>query len=198
MKMYFIDLENINASGLEYIQSITKGDRYYVFYSNACSNISEEVIKRIIDNGASIKLCKVENGMGNVLDFQLSTYMGYIIREDLHRVHKYIIVSGDKGYNVICKFWKEKGYVIYRISSFSDNSESRKEITASELRFYLDKRTISYEAEILKVINNVGNTQRLYANLGKIIRNARCTGILYRRLKPLFLSRFQITGKTEN
>ena len=108
MRMYFVDLENINASGLEYIQSITKGDRYYVFYSDACSNISEEVIKRIIDNGASIKLCKVENGMGNALDFQLSTYMGYIIREDLHRVHEYIIVSGDKGYNVICKFWKEQ------------------------------------------------------------------------------------------
>lgn len=194
MRMFFIDLENINASGLEYVKTITQGDRYYVFYSDACSDISEETIMRIRDNGGSIKLYKVENGTGNALDFQLSSFVGYVIRESVHKNDEYIIVSGDKGYDVVCRFWRKQGYHIQRINRFTDKGKT---ITALELKPYLDKGTAPYEAEILYVLNNVGNTQRLYANLGKIIRNANRTGILYHRIKPLFLSRFKDNAEAD-
>ena len=198
MKMYFIDFENIGTAGLKRIQTVNEEDRYYIFYSDACLNISEEILQRIRDQGGTVELYKADNGVSNALDFQLSSYVGYVIRGRIHMDDEYNIVSGDKGYDVVCRFWRKRGFRIFRINCFTDSGSHPKFISASELKPFLDKPLIPYAAEILHVINHVGSTQRLYAYLGKLLHDAKRAGILYRRLKPLFLSRFQITGKTEN
>ena len=198
MRVFFVDLENINASALGSIQSVTDGDQYYVFYSDACINMSEDAINHIREKGGKVKLFKIENGTGNALDFQLSSFMGYIIRENIRRNDNYFIVSCDKGYDVVCSFWREKGIHTYRITCFTNTVMIRKTITAEELSPYLDQRAIPYKADILHVLNNVGSTQSLYAGLGKIVRNGRRAGFVYRRIKPLFLSRFSDTETSDN
>lgn len=191
MKMYFIDFENIGTAGLKRIQTVDKDDRYYIFYSDACLNISEEILQRIRDQGGTVELYKVDNGASNALDFQLSSYLGYIIRGRIHMDDEYIIVSGDKGYDVVCKFWHKRGFRTTRMKSFTDGRSQPKTITASELKPYLDKELTPHAAEILHVINHVGNKQKLHAYFGKLLHDAKRAGFIYQRLKPLYLSRFK-------
>ena len=172
------------------IQTVNEDDRYYIFYSDACSNISEEILQRIRDQGGTVELYKVDNGASNALDFQLSSYLGYIIRGRIHMDDEFIIVSKDKGYDVVCKFWKRKGFRTTRMKGFTDGGSLPKMITASELKPFLDKELTPRAAEILHVINHVGNTQKLHAYFGKLLHDAKRAGIIYRRLKPLYLSRF--------
>ena len=191
MKMYFIDFENIGTAGLKRIQTVNEEDRYYIFYSDACLNISEEILQRIRDKGGTVELYKVDNGVSNALDFQLSSYLGYIIRGRIHMADEFIIVSKDKGYDVVCKFWQRKGFLTTRMKGFTNGGSPPKTITELELKPYLDKELTPHAAEILHVINHVGNTQRLYAFLGKLLHDAKRAGIIYQKLKPLYLSRFK-------
>lgn len=191
MKMYFIDFENIGTTGLKRIQTVNEDDRYYIFYSDACPNISEEILQRIRDQGGTVELYKVDNGVSNALDFQLSSYVGYIIRGRIHMDDEYIIVSRDKGFDVVCKFWQRRGFRITRMKGFTNGRSQPKTITASELKPYLDKELTPHAAEILHVINHVGNKQKLHAYFGKLLHDAKRAGIIYQKLKPLYLSRFK-------
>lgn len=152
MKMYYIDLENIGTTGLKRIQAVANRARCYIFYSNACLNISEDILQSIRDKGGIVELCKVENDARNALDFQLSSYMGYVIGERKHTDDEHIIVSRDKGYDVVCRFWQRKGFRTFRINSITDSNSLPKEINASELKPYLDRGLTPHAAEILHVI----------------------------------------------
>lgn len=118
--------------------------------------------------------------------------MGFIINEVIYKDYEFIIVSGDKGYNVVCDFWRNKGYKAHRINDFTDGTViSRKTITISELRAYLDTEDLLFESKILNLINSVGSTQVLYGNIGKITRDSKRAGIIFHKIKPLFLSQFK-------
>ena len=56
-----------------------------------------------------IVLQKVEVGVKNALDFQLSTYLGYLISENEGKNETYYIVSEDKGLAILTGYWAERG-----------------------------------------------------------------------------------------
>ena len=121
MKMYFVDYENINGKSLKPTLDISRGDIVFIFYTNACRNISDSTIKLIGDKGGFLKTFKVKNGVRNALDFQLSSYIGYIISKNFFANYKLIIVSGDKGYDVVCDFWRKRDIIkmLFFPSTFS-------------------------------------------------------------------------------
>lgn len=189
MKMYFVDYENINGKSLKPTLDISRGDIVFIFYTNACRNISDSTIKLIGDKGGFLKTFKVKNGVRNALDFQLSSYIGYIISKNFFANYKLIIVSGDKGYDVVCDFWRKRDINIQRIDNYSsDMCMNKNVVSESELSKYLNEKELFYKDDILEIINTAGNTQKLYAKLGKLIRNANFAGIIYKKIKPLFLA----------
>lgn len=135
MKHYFIDYENVHDSGLTGIDKISKDSIIYLLYSDACKNVSIAFLEKVLNNEIQVKLYKTETGK-NALDFQLSSLLGYIIKEnDKQPVVKrlfgkqpvpeqpdkqeYYIVSKDQGFDAIVEFWKQRNVNISRIHNLA-------------------------------------------------------------------------------
>jgi len=103
MSIYLIDYENVHDKGLTGIKNCIEGDLVYIFYTKGEEKLPIEMVKLLNDSKAKIKYIKAENGSKNALDFQLSSYLGYLISK--YPKEKFQVISGDKGYEVLIKFW---------------------------------------------------------------------------------------------
>lgn len=114
MRYYFIDYENVHQSGLNGIEKLTENDKLIIFYTTNAETLTFSLYEKLILCKAEIQLYKVQCGGKNALDFQLATFLGYILGQntdiDCH------IISNDKGYEYVRNFWKEKNVKI-KISS---------------------------------------------------------------------------------
>lgn len=110
IRYYLVDYENVHQSGLNGIETLTENDRLVIFYTSNAETLTFAVYEKLVQCRAEIKLYKVQCGGKNALDFQLSTFLGYILGDnpdtDCH------IISNDKGYEYIRSFWKEKNIKI--------------------------------------------------------------------------------------
>lgn len=121
MKHYFVDFENVNHFGLttsdERIDGIV-----YIFYTDSCTMINMDLFGNIEKLGGQIRFFHVKNGIKNALDFQLSTYLGYIISQT-NKEDKYIIISKDTGFDRVVDFWKNQDVKIKRKIDLANNVE---------------------------------------------------------------------------
>ena len=105
---YLIDFENVKSAGLITIQPMLKdGDHIYVFYSDKANTVNIEILTVLRKMDIKIKYIKVQNGQKDALDWQLSTFLGYLIRKHGNKKAKYHIVSKDHGFNILLSFWKD-------------------------------------------------------------------------------------------
>lgn len=105
MSMYLVDFENVNGDGLTGIEQLKAEDCVTIFYSKNAATISFEVHQALNNTKAQIEYMKVESGTKNALDFQLVSFLGYLMAEDKYK--KYYIVTKDKGYKAVADFWAE-------------------------------------------------------------------------------------------
>lgn len=119
MNYYFIDFENVHSDGFCGIEKVKKGDVIYVIYSERSKAFSLEILEKAAIQGAELKAYKVEVGSKNALDFQLSSFLGYIIGKSDHMDCSYTIVSKDMGYDKVVSFWKNRGRKIQRMINLS-------------------------------------------------------------------------------
>lgn len=116
MNCFLIDCENITIKVDDELLPCGYGDEVIFFYSERCSKISMRVIENIWHKGARFSCFEVDTNAKNALDFQLSSYMGFLIRESADAANYYII-SEDKGYDCLCDFWQRVyGVCVNRIS----------------------------------------------------------------------------------
>ena len=118
MAVYLIDYENVNTDGLNGISRLSAEDTVIIFYSENADRMTFGLHRRLNESKATIDIRKVDVGGSNALDFQLGTYLGYLIA--LNREEQYCIVSNDRGYNHVANFWgkqKVKVQVVSEISS---------------------------------------------------------------------------------
>ncbi|MDE6796794.1 MAG: hypothetical protein K2J36_02105, partial [Ruminococcus sp.] len=110
VKYYLIDYENVHYTGLTGIEKLTENDRLIIFYTANAETLTFSVYEKLIACKAEIQLHKVQCGGKNALDFQLATFLGYVLGNnpdtDCH------IISNDKGYEYVINFWKEKNIEI--------------------------------------------------------------------------------------
>ena len=111
MNYYFVDYENTNTDGLKGISGLDENNSVHIFYTVNADKITFGLHRRLNMSKAELRYHKVEAGQKNALDFQLASYLGYIIRENLENESHYIIVSKDTGFNSLITFWKK-----YRIT----------------------------------------------------------------------------------
>lgn len=129
MRIFLVDYENVNSTGLQGIDMLSKMDKLVIFYSDKSNTISFKMVEQIMEH--NIKFTKIhleEQGM-NALDFQLTTYLGVMIER--HRKSKnfqVIIVSKDNGYKsaiALCKkIFDVDVLQVPKISLFFNNKDS--------------------------------------------------------------------------
>lgn len=102
MNYFLVDFENVKTDGIKKLVGTKKGDKIITFSEN-CKNISLDIIENIKEQNIKLSYYKADTGTKNALDFQLSSYLGYLIGKKGDSA-KYHIVSNDKGYDCLCSY----------------------------------------------------------------------------------------------
>ncbi|MDE6780350.1 MAG: hypothetical protein K2J40_02680 [Ruminococcus sp.] len=117
-RYYLIDYENVHQTGLNGIENLTENDIVVIFYTENAETLTFSLYEKLVQCKAEIQLCKVQCGGKNALDFQLATFLGYILGNNSDtECH---IISNDKGYEYVISFWKEKDIEIKLSSNITE------------------------------------------------------------------------------
>lgn len=118
---YLVDYENVHKKGLYGIDELEKTDNVIIFYSPNADKLPFSLHSQIIETKAKITCFEVDTVGKNALDFQLSSYIGYIVGK--HSKCMCYIISKDSGYENVCNFWRKYGK---KICLIPDISQSKK------------------------------------------------------------------------
>lgn len=118
---YLIDFENVHNEGIANIESMTKDDHVHIFSTQNALNIRQDIFWLSGDIQSHLVPVRKQS-----LDMHLVSYLGYLL--GIHgRQCAYIIISKDKDYDNIVRFWKEEGYSnIYRREKLPGGTSSQK------------------------------------------------------------------------
>lgn len=131
MAIYLVDYENTHYLGG--ISGLSANDTVVVFYTQNSSSLSFDAHKEILQAQAKILYKYVDNGGKNALDFQLSTYLGCLIGEKQADEQQLYIVSKDKGFYYVSKFWeREKGIRVTVVPSLTEQPKAKQQQSARE------------------------------------------------------------------
>jgi hypothetical protein len=103
---YLIDFENVHNDGIANIESITKEEHVHIFSTQNATNIRQDIFWLKEDRDIKPHLVPVRK---QSLDMHLVSYLGYLLGV-YGKECSYVIISKDKDYDNIVKFWKEEGY----------------------------------------------------------------------------------------
>ncbi|MDR0197304.1 MAG: hypothetical protein LBI36_03695 [Oscillospiraceae bacterium] len=108
MRIFLIDFENVHSEGMIGVDNLTEEDEVAIFYSVNADSVSFEILHKLMFCKAKLSYFKIRRGGRNALDFQLATYLGYLIsvRPDA----QFFLISRDNGFDFAVDFW-ETGYV---------------------------------------------------------------------------------------
>ncbi|MBR0281184.1 MAG: hypothetical protein IJQ81_06290 [Oscillibacter sp.] len=141
MNCFLVDYENVHANGLNGISGLSEEDTVIIFYSEKAETMTFGLHRRLNESKAQISFQRVSTGGKNALDFQLCTYLGYLICQNAQSLAAYYIVSGDSDYEALTVYWKRHNVnvsLIPEIAAFSapvkSPPESAKEPSAPVLK----------------------------------------------------------------
>ena len=175
MAYYLIDYENVKNDGFDGIDQISENNQVFVFYSENSKTITFDTMDKIHRSKASIYYQKVMAGTKNALDFQLSSYLGYLIGNN-GADQEYFIVTKDMGYKCLIDFWSKNLTKVAIIPHFSVNN---KVAETSE-----EKTAVSQQEEVQKIIANYKTKQGINNALVKKYGTTK-GGEIYKSIKPL-------------
>lgn len=107
MAVYLVDFENVSSAGISGIQKLTKDDKVYIFYTVNASNMSFAAHMNLLSSSAEVTYYNVASGGKNALDFQLASFLGYLICQGKEK--KFCIISNDRGFEYVKTFWERNG-----------------------------------------------------------------------------------------
>ena len=119
-RIFFVDYENVNISGLDGLLTLNPTDEVFIFYSENADCITFDVHRNLNETKAKVNFQKVEVGSKNALDFQLSSYLGFVISENLNKGNEnvsYFLVTNDLGFSCLITFWNNKNVNISMVNN---------------------------------------------------------------------------------
>ena len=174
-----------------------------------------------MEKGVQIRLFKTGTGK-NALDFQLSSLLGYVIKENEGYEDEFIIVSRDTGFDAVLEFWKNRGIKLSRVHDVVGNVQTKEAVkTVKTVKAVVTPaKTVSapvkrktpekqiqkatkdelgkyltpeeYSDEILKIVNSYKTRTAINNALSKHFKYSEKSGAIYKKLKPLLKEK----GKT--
>ena len=125
---YFVDFENMHENAMIITQEAAPTDEILLFYT---SNSPKIELKYLKDQKAKIDYFEIKSGKQS-LDLSLCSYLGYLIKAYGNR-SKYIILSGDTGFDNVIDFWKSRGIAgVTRQKTVEQKKAKTKENNTSE------------------------------------------------------------------
>lgn len=183
MTYYLIDYENTGENGLDGINILDSHDRVIIFYSENADKMSFDLHQMLQECGASIEFKKITAGKKNALDFQLATYLGYLMAKAENG--NFCIVSKDLGYEVLLEFWKGRPLqLVDMISAVIKKEEHKLEETGWEEKLRL---VIPEEKDLEIVRECVTQYKTKQAVNNALVKHfgSEKAGKLYKKIKPL-------------
>lgn len=181
MAIYLIDFENVHSDGLKGIEQLERKDECYIFYSEHAGVLTFNMHKKITESRAKIYYVEAQVGMKNALDFQLVSYLGYMLREKPEET--YCLISNDKAFELVSKFWQDKGVnVTSAVSLDKAANAAHYSKISNELEKLLPDRN---EREFVeKCISELSTKSGINNRIVKKYGTTRA-GEIYKLIKPL-------------
>lgn len=184
MGYYLVDYENVKKDGLNAINKLTEKDRVCIFYSQNAETMTFGLHRRLNESVAQITFQKVEVGTKNALDFQLVTFLGYIIAKNEEK--NYYIVTKDNGFNSVCLYWAKRNVNVTIVADVSGRNlkEEEDELINEVDKLLTDKEIVNKVAEIiLQYKTKQGINNALIKNFPS--KDHKQASEIYKAIKPL-------------
>lgn len=127
MAIYLIDTENVQARFTQLISELNQNDSIILFMMKDKRHLSLQIDDIVELNKKNIEIqiidCFSGKAKKNALDFQLVSYIGYLVCSNRDNHQSLKIVSNDCGFDPVVDFWKDRGTDICRISLNSNQCE---------------------------------------------------------------------------
>ena len=184
MNYFLVDYENVKTQGLNGVNKLSEEDTVCIFYSENADSLTFGLHRRLNESKANILFQRVEVGLKNALDFQLSSYLGYLIHENIDNPYNYFIVTKDKGYESLITYWKKKKT---NVSIVVDVSGQNAQVIQNELESQVAEliKDKSDAPAIAKIIQSYKTKQGVNNGLTRQFRDGKKTSEIYNAIKPL-------------
>ena len=120
MGIYLVDYENVHNDGVTDIQKLSASDRVVIFYGDSIKSIPFETHVEMMASKAAIEYIEKHKEAKNYLDFQLATYLGFLIGKG--EKGPVYIISQDTGFDSIVDFWRGRNIEAFRQPSIASPS----------------------------------------------------------------------------
>lgn len=184
MNYYLVDYENVKSHGLDGITSLDENDALVIFYSENADSLTFGLHRRLNESKAKISYQKVDVGTKNALDFQLATYLGYLVRDNEGKESTYYIVTKDQGFSSLVNYWKRRKINVSLIVDLSGRDVQKEK---NDLRVQVEK-VVSDEAVVdivVKYIQQYKTKLGINNALAKEFKDSKKASEIYNAIKPL-------------
>lgn len=111
MATYLVDTENTGHEWFDIAMRCADGHRCLLFFTDYTAKLTFSEFARLAPIAASIECIQCRTG-SDALDFQLVTELGYRIAKNANE--EYVIVSNDMGFDIVVKYWCDRGISVNR------------------------------------------------------------------------------------
>lgn len=185
MVNYLVDYENVNKDGLNGVGKLDSNHSVYIFYSEKADSMTFGLHKRLMETKASVDFFKVKVGTKNSLDFQLVSFLGYLIAKN--EEDTFVVVSKDTGYNSVVEFWSRKKINISRSESIISDTQQASEILLEKVTDVLGPELAKYALCACKAIQSSSSKVEVNNYLSKNLpqEDRQYVGEIYGKIKAL-------------
>ena len=172
MSIYLVDYENVNEIGLEGIHQLNEGDKVFIFYSARIKTIPLERSIELIRSKAKIEFIEIHKIGKNYLDFQLATFLGFLVGKG--EKESVYIISKDSGFNSVVDFWKERNINIFqRIAVGEKKQEVKNQVKQEQVnKEQVNKEQVNKEQVNKEQVNKEQANKDLPEQYRKKVREA--------------------------
>ena len=156
MSLYLVDYENTGVRGIAGIEGLRSTDRLIILYGPKTGSVPFEDMVKMTSSPAAVEFIRTTKTAKNYLDFQLTTYLGYLVAKKA--AEKYYIISRDSGFDSVLDFWQEKGIFIERYVNLS--LEAVSDADAKPVRKTAGRKTESKKENNKKDNNKKDNNKQ--------------------------------------
>ena len=187
-QIYLVDTENVGTAWKDLLPEKGSKDLIILFYTENSPGISYYDLDKIRQYPSSFEMIECTPGK-NGLDFQLVSYLGYLIKSAPKT--DYVIVTNDTGYDAAVKFWNQREMSVVRKTKSELTTQKQKENSEEEVKEMLKgllPEGYSDEAGVEGVYRllcdySLKQLQALYMAFLKEYGQENGSGI-YKQLKP--------------
>lgn len=180
--IYLIDFENVSSGGFNGIEALDAKDELMIFYSEQKSSISISVHRKLEKSPVKKEYLPIRTGGKNALDFQLVTWLGYLIAKG--EKAEYCVVSNDTGFDYALDFWKKRGI---RVSRSVDLNGIQLSHTKGRIQEMLPQYRQD-AGKIMDTINRYKTKQGINNALVKLYGSEKA-GVVYKAIRPLIANK---------